>query len=169
MGARALGDQVGHAQVCHAQVCHEGALTGPRVVVPGSRGLLGGTFDPIHIGHLAIAEEARETLGLERVQFVPAGQPPHKPGRPITPATAISVRTYGRAWNSTDGAGHGCCRRNESAVEPPNRSAAANAPNGRQLPKITAASAMKPRPAVMSRMKLALSVTGPVQVVPVSE
>src|SRR5204863_8170276 len=69
--------------------------------------------------------------------------------RPITPATAISVRTYGRAWNSTDGAGHGCCRRNESAVEPPNRSAAANAPNGRQLPKITAASAMKPRPAVM--------------------
>ena len=92
MGARALGDQVGHAevchaQVCHAQVCHEGALTGPRVVVPGSRGLLGGTFDPIHIGHLAIAEEAREAIGLERVQFVPAGQPPHKPGRPITPAT----------------------------------------------------------------------------------
>jgi nicotinate-nucleotide adenylyltransferase len=97
VGARALGDRVGHAEVCHAQVCHaqvghaqvrhEGALTGPRVVVPGSRGVLGGTFDPIHIGHLAIAEEARETVGLERVLFVPAGQPPHKPGRPITPAT----------------------------------------------------------------------------------
>ena len=40
---------------------------------------MGGTFDPIHVGHLAIAEEARDTLGLERILFVPAGQPPHKP------------------------------------------------------------------------------------------
>lgn len=41
-------------------------------------GVLGGTFDPIHVGHLAVAEEAREVLGLARVLFVPAGQPPHK-------------------------------------------------------------------------------------------
>lgn len=47
---------------------------------------MGGTFDPIHLGHLAIAEEARETLGLERVLFVPAARPPHKPDRPVTPA-----------------------------------------------------------------------------------
>ncbi|MBI3745277.1 MAG: nicotinate (nicotinamide) nucleotide adenylyltransferase [Chloroflexi bacterium] len=40
---------------------------------------MGGTFDPIHLGHLAIAEEAREALGLERIVFVPAGLPPHKP------------------------------------------------------------------------------------------
>jgi nicotinate-nucleotide adenylyltransferase len=47
-------------------------------------GILGGTFDPIHIGHLAIAEEAREVLGLERVLFLPTGVPVHKPGRPIS-------------------------------------------------------------------------------------
>ena len=51
-----------------------------------SVGILGGTFDPIHIGHLAIAEEAREALGLERVLFVPAGLPPHKPDRRSRPA-----------------------------------------------------------------------------------
>ena len=49
-------------------------------------GVLGGTFDPPHYGHLALAETARVQLGLDRVIFVPAGQPPHKPGRPITPA-----------------------------------------------------------------------------------
>ena len=47
-------------------------------VVPGSVGILGGTFDPIHHGHLAIAEEVRERLGLERVLFVPARVPPHR-------------------------------------------------------------------------------------------
>jgi nicotinate-nucleotide adenylyltransferase len=57
-----------------------------RPVVAGSLGVLGGTFDPIHIGHLAVAEEAREVLGLERVMFVPAGIPPHKMDRPISPA-----------------------------------------------------------------------------------
>jgi nicotinate-nucleotide adenylyltransferase len=39
---------------------------------------MGGTFDPIHVGHLAVAEEARDALGLERILFVPAGEPPHK-------------------------------------------------------------------------------------------
>ena len=53
---------------------------------PGALGILGGTFDPIHIGHLAIAEEARESLSLERVLFVPTGVPVHKPGRPVSPA-----------------------------------------------------------------------------------
>ena len=61
-----------------------GVTGGPRPVVPGSLGVFGGTFDPIHLVHLAVAEEAAEVLGLERVLFVPAGEPPHKPGRPIT-------------------------------------------------------------------------------------
>ena len=65
-----------------------GALVsdGPHPIVPGSLGVFGGTFDPIHNAHLAVAEEAAEVLGLERVLFVPAGEPPHKPGREITPA-----------------------------------------------------------------------------------
>jgi nicotinate-nucleotide adenylyltransferase len=60
--------------------------------VAGSVGILGGTFDPIHHGHLVIAEEAREALGLERVLLVPAASPPHKPGRPVTdPAHRLAM------------------------------------------------------------------------------
>ena len=52
---------------------------GPVAGAPRSIGVMGGTFDPIHLGHLAVAEEAREALGLDRILFVPAGLPPHKP------------------------------------------------------------------------------------------
>lgn len=41
-------------------------------------GIFGGTFNPIHLGHLLLAETAREALSLDRVLFIPAGQPPHK-------------------------------------------------------------------------------------------
>lgn len=53
--------------------------------MPRRLGILGGTFDPVHIGHLRIAEEALEELELERVLFVPSATPPHKFGKDISP------------------------------------------------------------------------------------
>lgn len=47
-------------------------------------GVFGGTFDPIHIGHLALAESIGQALTLDRVIFYPAGSPPHKPGKSIS-------------------------------------------------------------------------------------
>lgn len=55
--------------------------------MPGSHlklGIMGGTFDPVHIGHLIIAEESRYRFGLDKVIFIPAAVPPHKPDQPIT-------------------------------------------------------------------------------------
>jgi nicotinate-nucleotide adenylyltransferase len=54
--------------------------SGPRI------GIIGGTFDPIHHGHLFVAEEARVRFGLARVLVIPHGQAPHKEPEGITPA-----------------------------------------------------------------------------------
>jgi nicotinate-nucleotide adenylyltransferase len=48
-------------------------------------GVIGGTFDPPHVGHLILAEEARTRLQLEKVLFVPAGDPWRKAGQDVTP------------------------------------------------------------------------------------
>ncbi|HEX2141157.1 MAG TPA: nicotinate-nucleotide adenylyltransferase, partial [Candidatus Limnocylindria bacterium] len=45
---------------------------------PRRLGILGGTFDPPHVGHLWLATLAADVLGLDRVLFMPAAQPPHK-------------------------------------------------------------------------------------------
>lgn len=55
-------------------------MSAPRI------GVFGGTFDPIHIGHLTLAEAIGQALDLGRVVFYPAGNPPHKPGKPLSDA-----------------------------------------------------------------------------------
>lgn len=49
-------------------------------------GLFGGSFNPVHMAHLVLAEQAREKAHLDSVRFIPARRPPHKPHRPLAPA-----------------------------------------------------------------------------------
>lgn len=64
---------------------HLQPITVPSEIVPRRIGIFGGTFDPIHIGHLILAQEAWFQLDLDRVYLVPAGDPPHKQGRGLLP------------------------------------------------------------------------------------
>jgi nicotinate-nucleotide adenylyltransferase len=49
-------------------------------------GILGGTFDPFHVGHLIVAQDVLEALALDRIFLIPAGIPPHKSPEGVTPA-----------------------------------------------------------------------------------
>ena len=60
--------------------------SGPRI------GLFGGTFNPIHLGHLRAAEEVREALGLDRISFIPSRIPPHKQRGEINPIASADQR-----------------------------------------------------------------------------
>lgn len=70
-------------------------------------GILGGTFDPVHVAHLRVAEEAREALDLAEVRLVPAADPPHKDAAGLTPARdrlamvdrAVEGAPGLRSWN----------------------------------------------------------------------
>lgn len=66
---------------------------------PGALGVFGGTFDPIHLGHLRLAEEARERLDLESVAFIPAGQPPHREAPRTTAADRLAMVRLATASN----------------------------------------------------------------------
>ena len=64
-------------------------------------GLMGGSFDPIHCGHIAIAEAARDALQLQRVLFLPSGHPPHKAHLGATPLQRLEMTRLaveGRPW-----------------------------------------------------------------------
>lgn len=69
---------------------------------PARIGMLGGTFDPPHNAHLALADAARRTLDLDRVVFVPAGDPWRKRDRHVTPAAArlemVLAAVAGLSW-----------------------------------------------------------------------
>ena len=55
---------------------------------------MGGTFDPIHFGHLATAESVRENFALDEVLFIPSARPPHKVERHVTPEVHRLMMTY---------------------------------------------------------------------------
>lgn len=57
-------------------------------------GIMGGTFDPIHFGHLRMAESARESFSLDEVLFIPAAKPPHKVEKHISPEVHRLMMTY---------------------------------------------------------------------------
>ncbi|MCE5198847.1 MAG: nicotinate-nucleotide adenylyltransferase [Armatimonadota bacterium] len=70
-------------------------------------GIMGGTFDPIHYGHLILAEQAREQFKLDTVLFITAADPPHKTGQEVTPVlyrhqmACLAVKDNGRFECST--------------------------------------------------------------------
>lgn len=69
-------------------------------------GLYGGSFDPVHLGHLLVAEAAREELGLTRLFFIPAAQSPFKPDSQPAPggerARLLRLALAGKAWCELD-------------------------------------------------------------------
>lgn len=62
-------------------------------------GILGGTFDPIHFGHLRLAEELAEQLGLAEVRFIPTGRPWHRGAPGATPGQRLEMTRLGIAGN----------------------------------------------------------------------
>jgi len=70
-------------------------------------GLFGGSFDPVHLGHLLVAEAAREELGLTRLFLIPAAHSPFKPNRtpsaPVDRLRLLRLALAGQSWCEIDG------------------------------------------------------------------
>jgi len=70
-------------------------------------GLFGGSFDPVHLGHLLVAQAAREELELDRLFFIPAAQSPFKPDSKPTPSETrlrlLRLALAGKTWCEIDG------------------------------------------------------------------
>ncbi len=64
-----------------------GRVTDGSGVVPLRLGIFGGTFDPPHNGHVAVAQDVADALRLDRVLWIPAGEPPHKSQQDVTPTS----------------------------------------------------------------------------------
>ena len=64
-------------------------------------GIMGGTFDPIHIGHLVIAELVRDEFSLDKVVFIPAAEPPHKLNQKVTRAEHRYAMRNGNCFQSS--------------------------------------------------------------------
>ncbi len=69
-------------------------------------GLFGGSFDPVHLGHLLVAQAAREELNLDRIFFIPAAQSPFKPEQQPSPAAGrvrlLRLALAGQSWCELD-------------------------------------------------------------------
>lgn len=69
-------------------------------------GLFGGSFNPVHLGHLLVAGAAREEMNLDRVFFIPAAQSPFKPGTDLAPAAErlrlLRLALAGQSWSGVD-------------------------------------------------------------------
>ncbi|MFY9688795.1 MAG: adenylyltransferase/cytidyltransferase family protein, partial [Candidatus Acidiferrales bacterium] len=64
-----------------AQAAHESSGAGHHRSVA----LFGGTFDPVHTGHISVAQAAQRRFQLDAIHFIPSSHPPHKPQRELTP------------------------------------------------------------------------------------
>ena len=71
----------------------------PRAALPRAIGVYGGTFNPVHLAHLRLAEEACDALDLQEVRWIPAGNPPHREAPQVSAAQRLAMVRLATAGN----------------------------------------------------------------------